>query len=450
MSEIASAMPTKSFFIFTLVRDITVFDAILDLVDNSVDGAKRIRGNESFDGLLIDLNLQKDIFEITDNCGGIKAENAKNYAFRFGKTKDDEANKIIGSIGGFGVGMKRAIFKIGSYFEVDSVESSSSFSLKVDLKTWQLDEDNAKWTFDFDMWNVGQTYSESETYTKIKITGLHHDASSELSKSNIVQLLGNQIKKKHAESLEKGLLIKLNGQDVKKADALQLLTSNFIKPIYLNFPLLDGKIDVTLYAGISENNYTDCGWYISCNHRMVVEADKTENTGWVYSIQAEKEIISQENVTPETPKAHKQFARFRGFVWFNSDDATLLPWNTAKTGINYESEIFKKIKPEMIGAMRNIIDFLNALDSEHDFADKPLTTEVLKSRAIPLRQITEKTMKFEWREFASSRAPKEKLATISYKVKEEDASLAKELLGVDTNKELGIQTFQYFLEHEAE
>jgi len=447
MSEIASAMPTKSFFIFTLVRDITVFDAILDLIDNAVDGAKRVSEQNSFDGLEINLTLEKEYFEIYDNCGGIDANNAKNYAFRFGKSKEDTENKVTGSIGGFGVGMKRAIFKIGSYFEVNSIEKTSSFSLKVDLNAWQSDEDDQKWTFDFNTWNIGESNVKANTFTQIIIKNLHHDSASELSKSNIIDTLGTQIKKKHAESLEKGLKIKLNGINVQMADAFQLLSSTFITPIHRKFSLLNGQIDVTIYAGISESSYTKCGWYISCNHRLVVEADKTENTGWGYSVKSDYE---EDVPSSDVPRAHKQFSRFRGFIWFNSDDSTLLPWNTAKTDINYESEIFKKIKPDMTGIMRNIIDFLNALDAEHDYSDKPLTNEVAKANSIPLKAINNETIAFTWRDHATLITPKEKLATISYKVKEEQANIAKELLGVVSNKEVGEKTFQYFLEQEAE
>jgi hypothetical protein len=38
--QLISAEPTKSFFVDMLTRDIALEQAILDLVDNSVDGAK--------------------------------------------------------------------------------------------------------------------------------------------------------------------------------------------------------------------------------------------------------------------------------------------------------------------------------------------------------------------------------------------------------------------------
>lgn len=67
--------PTKEFFISMLVRDIGLIPAIVDLVDNSVDGARRVRptnGDVSdqarrFDGLYVAIRISPDAFEIADN-----------------------------------------------------------------------------------------------------------------------------------------------------------------------------------------------------------------------------------------------------------------------------------------------------------------------------------------------------------------------------------------------
>jgi hypothetical protein len=41
----AKAYPTKAFFVNMITRDITFEDCILDLIDNSVDGASRSEHN---------------------------------------------------------------------------------------------------------------------------------------------------------------------------------------------------------------------------------------------------------------------------------------------------------------------------------------------------------------------------------------------------------------------
>ena len=111
-----------------LVKDIPLEMAIHDLLDNSIDGALRLRGNESFEGLEVDITCSPDHFTIRDNCGGIDYEIARNYAFRFGRPPESEP--VPHSVGRFGVGMKRAVFKLGSHFYVRSTSETHRFVVR--------------------------------------------------------------------------------------------------------------------------------------------------------------------------------------------------------------------------------------------------------------------------------------------------------------------------------
>lgn len=92
--DVASAEPDKRLFIEMLTRDIELIPAILDLWDNSIDGAmRRLNGRKSapgtspLEGNKITIAIDGSQFAITDNCGGIPLEVAKNYAFRFGRAR---------------------------------------------------------------------------------------------------------------------------------------------------------------------------------------------------------------------------------------------------------------------------------------------------------------------------------------------------------------------------
>ena len=107
------ARPVKSFFIEMLTRDIELVDAILDLLDNCVDGILRTEGNsldeKPYDGFNAKIMFDENSFSISDNCGGIPWK-LHDYAFRMGKDpKDRDPN--LQTIGVYGIGMKRAIFK---------------------------------------------------------------------------------------------------------------------------------------------------------------------------------------------------------------------------------------------------------------------------------------------------------------------------------------------------
>ena len=80
-----------------------------------------------------------------------------------------------------------------------------------------------------------------------------------------------------------------------------------------------------------------------CNGRLILEADKSRTTGW----------------GDGNPQYHNQYARFRGYVFFDSDHAGLLPWTTTKSNVDADSPIFRAVRLEMLYMMRPIIDFLN-------------------------------------------------------------------------------------------
>lgn len=106
----------KNFFINMLTRDISLNDAILDLLDNCLDGALRSQNHisqnkneKNYNSFVAKITITKDNFTISDNCGGISRELAENYAFRMGKQNYEQNHDA--TIGIYGIGMKRAIFK---------------------------------------------------------------------------------------------------------------------------------------------------------------------------------------------------------------------------------------------------------------------------------------------------------------------------------------------------
>ena len=122
----ANANPTKAFFVRMLTRDISLDDCILDLVDNSIDGAWRNSGQQpsslAVDSGLHDYRVALEIsechFAIADNCGGITLDDAVDYAFTFGRREEQERGEY--TVGVYGIGMKRAVFKLGNDIQINS------------------------------------------------------------------------------------------------------------------------------------------------------------------------------------------------------------------------------------------------------------------------------------------------------------------------------------------
>src|SRR5688572_2896994 len=126
-----------------LTRDISLDDAILDLLDNCIDGAMRLaKGNEvDYSQHFVKIKLANDEFSIEDNCGGIPRDVAINYAFKMGREPDDDRDSDTETIGMYGVGMKRAIVKMGKNALVRTRHGDDSFEVPItsqwlEAKNW--------------------------------------------------------------------------------------------------------------------------------------------------------------------------------------------------------------------------------------------------------------------------------------------------------------------------
>lgn len=459
-----NASPTKEFFISILVRDIKLVDAIADLVDNCVDGARRLRpeieefqlvasnstqqnisSNKKYSGLKIEIKFSRDSFSILDNCGGISLDIAQNYAFRFGRPEGMPPTK--GSVGQFGVGMKRSLFKIGNKFEIKSTVHDADFELDIDVKNWKtsLTEDGKeKWEFDFKTLNKNVNHDLDKCGTEIKIIDLYPVIAEEFSNKIFENRLFDTIQSAHEQSIKEGLEIEINGYQIQH-HLSTLLVSNEIKPIKIikEYVVSDTisnsnvKVIAKIYAGISEQKLDEAGWYVICNGRQILRADKTKITGW-------DDVVNEEKL----PKAHYQFARFRGYIFFESDNASALPWNTMKNTVDSESSAYQAAKLEMGIAMRQIINFLNKVDSENDSTDTTLQVAISQARPSPLTSVSNATT-FLYPQVTTTNfiaGPVKINFTRTY----EEVEFAKNFFDVVSAKAVGNSVFEYFYEREKE
>ena len=119
-----SAFPTKKFFMSMLTRDIALNDAIMDLLDNCIDGILRqLKGKvvnplKPYDGFFGEINIDESYFTLKDNCGGIPLKTAIQYAFKMGRSEEYHDDDNLETVGMYGIGMKRAIFKMGLEAEI--------------------------------------------------------------------------------------------------------------------------------------------------------------------------------------------------------------------------------------------------------------------------------------------------------------------------------------------
>lgn len=433
---VINARPTKEFFIYMLTKDIPLVRAIIDLVDNSWDGALRVNRKHPLDRLFIRLDLSKDEFVIKDNCGGIPYEIAKKYAFRFGRPTDME--RTDKSVGQFGVGMKRALFKIGKKFIVESNSADSKFSVIVDVESWKQE---SEWEFRFnDVVKHERSPSWEKLGTTITVTDLYDSVAEDFGSEVFLSELRDAIASAHQQNLGKGIVMKI-GDTPLEVDLATLKESGKLKPGHSKMVVdkdSNAPIQVDIFVGVSDSNPQSAGWNVYCNGRMILECDGSASTGWG---EGNGKII---------PRYHNQFARFRGHVFMDCDDASKLPWNTTKTGVDENSPVYEAVRQKMIQAMRPVIDFLNRLDSEKEIIadEQVLTKEVDKAKHVQLTLIDGESQ-FEAPVLLPAQNVSEQLVRISYKVPQQQFDDVKDSLGASSNKEVGERTFKYYYDLEC-
>ena len=381
------AEPTKEFFIEVLTRDIGLKDAIIDLLDNSIDAAHSFVG---LDGPLnrfeVHLAFDAESFTIWDTCGGIAPQIAENYAFRFGKVPG--APRLEGSIGQFGVGMKRALFKLGKAFTIESQTEDAYWSVSVDTAEWR---EAPGWMFEFGEGPTDRDPTQGNgPGTKITVTELHNETRAQFGQRDFVEDLKKQIALRAGTFISRGLAVTVDGLPLA-AHFRELLTSDELSPRVVDFNLAKGEsrlpVRVHVVTGVGPSEPREAGWYVYCNGRLILGPDRSPVTGWG--------LTDEERM----PSYHNQFARFRGYASFFSEDATALPWNTTKSNLDQGHATYLIVRPKMIEAARPVIDFLNAVKDEQEEArtaqdegiDEPdqLQTILSKAGRVPVEDLTQ-------------------------------------------------------------
>jgi hypothetical protein len=435
-----AAAPTKSLFLEALTSDLGLADAISDLVDNCADAALRLRGkNSDYSGLEVHITFATGRFEIRDNCGGIDLDTAANILFRLGRPA--RFTETPGQVGRFGIGMKRDVFMMGDKITVESWTTTSHFKIDINLEQWAKTKG---WDFKFSIYDDKARPKADRIGTVIEVTRLRPNTSQEFGLPKFSQDLTELLQKEQKSLLHRQLAIFINEKRLTSEPyRIKYLPDNLEPAFFVrSYNGKDPALNVQIVAGVEESKHKDAGWYVACNGRFILVADKTSKTGWGEE-DAKGELV--------VPKAHQQFARFRGYVFFESDDPKRLPWNSTKTGLNTDSHVYREVRQLMVSTMRPVITFLNRLDAEKESDARPLqkTLETAESRTVSsLTAATlTKNRSFKYSGIKGQADPDQPIR-ISYVKRLAEVQKVRRKLRVDENREIGRQTFDYFFDHE--
>lgn len=448
-TKMAKAYPRKRFFLEMFTRDISLEDCILDLIDNSIDGLIRTQKIDVASELLtpvessekkakslpsISVEFSETGFHIDDECGGIERKHALDEVFNFGHSAGD----VSGSLGVYGIGLKRAIFKIGNTFEMVSRTAKEGFEVNLNVQAWsQKDDSLDDWRIPLDF--VAGSSSPRKAGTTIMISDLRPEVKMRLNDGVLAARLRQLISLTYALFLNRYVRISVNGSPIEPFE-IPIGASGEVQPAYDEF--VDGDVKVKLFASLAARDaqgawkFEPAGWYALCNGRVVLAADKTELTGWGVS---------------GFPVFHA--GKFRGFVGialFQSQNALALPWTTTKRGLNRESPVFQNARNRMRGAARPIITFLDSMykpDAPEEAGAKAIADHVVGTPLSTLASGKASTFSVT---LPSKRAPRT-VVRIQYDAEKSDIERIKKQLRKPNMSAgtVGKFTFDHYLKTEC-
>lgn len=330
--------PSKEVIVDSLIRDISVDACLYDLIDNSIDAARDKKTNSQQEALkplkdfTVEIKISGEEIVISDNCGGISSEHLANSTLRFGQ-RSHHAN----GIGVFGVGLNRAIFKLGQSITIDSDTGSERSIIQLDTTTYL--SNNEEWYLP-----AQKLPSAGKTGTAITIKNIHPETSITISNSEWIEKFKEEISLRYGRIIEAGLTIKIGGAPIA-GKTVRIRTKSPFRKIQQKFIVSEeNNFTVSIEVGQHEDHRftaepdydkkknraltNDYGWTIYCNERAVIISDKTSKTGWA-------------------GKFHGQFYGFVGNIYFNCKDPEKLPWSTTKTSIDLNNSAYQKTLGQM-------------------------------------------------------------------------------------------------------
>ena len=358
MPEQASAIPTKQFFVSMLTRDIRLEDAILDLVDNCLDGALRSADGTEVDYSkhFVEISFSTENFSIKDDCGGIPRDIAKNYAFKMGRDSGDERDSESETIGMYGIGMKRAIFKMGREALVTTRHGDDTYEVEIssqwlDAKGWEplpITEPSL------------DASPLNDPGTRIYVSSLYPGVARIFDNESFQNDLCTAISEHFTSFLQRGLKILVNGQLTHPVRVEVLVSPREDGPAPFVFQQTIDDVLVSITVGLntgrgligdeddatefeSDRSSATAGWTVFCNDRAVIVGDKSRLTGWGDGI----------------PLYHPQFAIITGVIEFKSKRAEKLPVTTTKRALDTSSNVWLQSYPKMKEGMRVWISYTN-------------------------------------------------------------------------------------------
>jgi hypothetical protein len=332
--------PTKEVVVSSLTRDASVDACIFDLIDNAIDAARNATFHinhaddshillESYAGYTIKLNISGSELSIEDDCGGIPVSRLSESVLRFGQPSEQHMG-----IGVFGVGLNRALFKIGKVSTIDT--DTGAQRAIVELNSDKYLERQTDWNLD-----GSELPSRGNHGTTITIKELTSEISQDFADPERQKSLRAEVGRRYGRFIAKGLVLKVNGV-AAESHAIPYRVGG---PFDDEYKIYKAKNGVSVHIRYGEHQAhrfkkegdysaatnaaltSEYGWTVYCNDRAILISNTEWATGW--------------------DNFHTEFYGFIGEVSFVGADPGSLPWNTTKTDVDLNNPTYRQALDDM-------------------------------------------------------------------------------------------------------
>ena len=328
------AIPSKRLF-SSIIADYDLNRSVCELVDNALDIWVK-NGKDALINIQIDINKDQQTIRISDNAGGVKKEDMR-FIVGPGQTSNLPTEEVIGI---FGVGTKRAVVALAQDVKITTRHGKDKTYLVEFDDEWLQTED-----WELPLYEVEEI---PEGTTIIELQKLRFNATDE----GITQL------KEHLETTYARFLT--NNQVNIKLGQYQLKPRVFANWAYPpdyeprryigSLSTQDGKkVSVEVTAGLSLESSPaggEYGVYFYCNDRLIARALKSYDVGFAKGLAGQP---------------HPSMSLMRVIVSL-SGETQLMPWNSSKSGINPNHNIFVALRSWLVQVVKDFASLSRRLE----------------------------------------------------------------------------------------
>jgi hypothetical protein len=330
--------PEKRVFL-SIIADYDLKTGLCELVDNALDlwllGGRKQPLNID---VLLDTNRQ--LISVHDDAGGVR-ERDLHFLIAPGGSRNDPDAEVIGI---FGVGSKRAGIALGERVEIRT-RFARQRSCQMDITPeWLQSSDWHLTAYEIPDIAAGTT--------EVEISYLRKP----FSRADV-----DEIRVKLGEIydwfLQNGCTLRVNRRTVDPISFADWAYPPEFPPRHVAFQASLGteeKLTIDITAGLiqdrnpSGENY---GVYFYCNHRLIMKELRTRDVGYFVS--------SEAGVPHPDASLCRTIVRLQG-------PAQLMPWNSTKTGINFDHQAFKAVRPTLIALVSHFSSLSRRLKDDWD------------------------------------------------------------------------------------